>query len=167
MSSKQPDVDKLTKGDRRRGTSVSESASQIPVLKASPSGRHTPIRTPRSEVTDSIEIYIVHVHILQKIQKFWHTMQYLDQTSLREMSIFRPSKVRSHRQVHECSSTMENVLSVLALLHIKYFKPSIMKRKMTGFFSSMWYPWKTYTYNDKYNIFFWDIQEGHQWKEDP
>lgn len=80
-------------------------------------------------------------------------MQYLDQTSLREMSIFRPSKVRSHRQVHECSSTMENVLSVLALLHIKYFKPSIMKRKMTGFFSSMWYPWKTYTYNDKYNIF--------------
>lgn len=31
----------------------------------------------------------------------------------------------------------------------------------------MWYPWKTYTYNDKYNIFFWDIQEGHQWKEDP
>lgn len=61
-------------------------------------------------------------------------MQYLDQTSLRKMSIFRPSKVRSHRQVHECSSTMENVLSVLALLHIKYFKPSIMKRKMTGFF---------------------------------
>lgn len=48
---------------------------------------------------------------------------------------------------------MENVLSVLALLHVKYFKPSIMKRKMTGFFSSMWYPWKTYTYNDKYNIF--------------
>lgn len=64
MSSKQPDVDKLTKGDRRRGTSVSESASQIPVLKASPSGRHTPIRTPRSEVTDSIKIYIVHVHTL-------------------------------------------------------------------------------------------------------
>ena len=52
MSSKQPDVDKLTKGDRRRGTSVSEGASLIPVLKSSPSGRHTPITTPRSDFID-------------------------------------------------------------------------------------------------------------------
>lgn len=56
-------------------------------------------------------------------------MQYLDQTSLREMSIFRPSKVRSHRQVHECSSTMENVLSVLALLTHKILQTKHHEKK--------------------------------------
>lgn len=59
--------------------------------------------------------------------------------------------------MYECLSIMENVLSVLVLLYIKYFKLSIMKRKMIGFFLFMWYLWKIYIYNDKYNIFFWDI----------
>lgn len=54
-------------------------------------------------------------------------MQYLDQTS--EMSIFRPSKVRGHRQVHECSSTMENVLSVLALLTHKILQTKHHEKK--------------------------------------
>lgn len=59
--------------------------------------------------------------------------------------------------MYECLSIMENVLSVLVLLYIKYLKLSIMKRKMIGFFLFMWYLWKIYIYNDKYNIFFWDI----------
>ncbi|OWF34915.1 Dystonin [Mizuhopecten yessoensis] len=52
MSGKQPEIDKLTKGDRRRTSSVS-GESHIPILKGQ-SGRHTPVksRTPRKSDAD-------------------------------------------------------------------------------------------------------------------
>lgn len=69
-------------------------------------------------------------------------------SSLSEHVIFRPSIIKrndyfstiqgqrssAQTNVHECLNTMENVLSVLALLHIlKYFRPSFTKREMTVF----------------------------------